>query len=294
MRIYEAFIIVPKNVDRDLFVKNCLNNNECAIGTSDGVFRIAKDATTLINEGDGIISTLDFPASYKEMGSKVIVLDLPLFNTPLVFLVGNINNNFRPDEEKQMKLYKKFKNNSGLIELRGKKGIININSKSDEPGGGVINIESNNSNGSEINLKADVINYYVEIAKMIVSNVFEIIIENKSVKEESASLFYKLNQGFQFIDEWANEINQNESLLELKHKNKIVLISETEPLVLGNQITDWLNGFLTELDTIYNTLIVPTPLGPSGTPVNGALMSSTISSYKSKLESLKSKKVFTE
>jgi len=298
MNVYEAFIVVPKNVDRDAFVKNCLNNNECAVGTPDGIFRIAKDASSLINDNDGILSTLDFPDDYKSVGSKVIVLELPFYNEPLVFLTGNVNNRFKPDEEKQIKMFKKSKTSSVFLELRGLKGIININAISEDESGAKVNLEALNKNGnSEINIKSNNLNFHSDLLSQVVTNTYELIIKNELTQDNSTSFFYKLGEGLKIIDEWLNELIQNEVELRLNHKEKVVIgnsDNEVQPILLGKVTIDWLNNFLTDLDDTYKTLTVPTPLGLSGTPINAPALTTKIESYKQQLDSLKSVYGFIE
>jgi len=298
MNTYESYIVIPKNVDRNDFVKRCLNNNEVAIGNPYGSYRIAKDAASMVNDNDGIISTLDFPATYKEIGSKVIVLELPYFKIPLVFLTGNVKNRFTASEEKQIKLFKQGDdNNNGLIDIRGLKGIMDLSVLSNVENGGKINIEAINNNkdiDSEIKIKANVVNHIVTILNTTVENYYSLIIRNSEKKDGFMELKYELETGLSFIDEFNNQIIQIEDYLQLLHQKKIIFGDGNEPLLLGDTTVDFMKDFLETIRDTYAACTVPTALGLSGTPVNAPTFVTKINDLLAQINEIKSQYTFTD
>lgn len=74
----------------------------------------------------------------------------------------------------------------------------------------------------------------------------------------------------------------------------------TEPLLLGNKTGDWLDSFVSTVDGIVDAIMqltVPTPVGPSGVPINlpifAQIKAVELVELKAQIESLKSKKSFT-
>lgn len=141
-----AYVIIPSDVDRDSYVRECLKT---------GFVSIIGEENNMIPRArcdKQVLQTIDFPAKTGVLGSQVAYIVIPKYKVP--FVVANVNklNEYNDIKENQFKINRKT--DFGFVDITGDgNGNLSISVSSNQAKKGKININLNNNNGdSQFNL----------------------------------------------------------------------------------------------------------------------------------------------
>lgn len=208
-----GYIVVPKDIDRDLYVENCFRNGCVAIQTDFGEFidKVKIDKTA--------IKDVDFPIDYEHLGSFVVWVSIPKHKLPVVVGVLMKNDELWDVTENQFQLRKEF--NGTIVEINGDadQGVVSINVAGGDRNG-VLNISVNNKDKTgKINLIVDSELNIQSGNKISVSACQELTCMIKDFMDSSGKetiISYKNGTGFSYKDEFDNEITLADKQLTVK------------------------------------------------------------------------------
>lgn len=213
--IYIGYIIVPSDVNRDKFVKECYNRERVSI---------------LVDRGGGIINNcyidkdvlqhITFPTKNdeKSVGSAVVYVSIPTLNLPFIIATFSAENDTQLNNENTYQIKRENKEKISIVTVNGNTGEIVLNSI----GAGITLICAGDT--SEIILKS-------------LNNID--INANKT-----------LNLGTNF-----SNIQVNDEKIEIIPKKRLNLFSGSEPLVLGNKNKDVLTELKSILSILSKNLV---------------------------------------
>lgn len=300
MNVLTGYVTIPfeslngENIrwDRQKYIDYCNKNNRVFVTNIDGFASWVLLTNQMVNRNDGIINGVDFPTDIEDFGSVLVVLFVPGFGY-IAIGSGDLNNGFTLDEENQIKIMRKSdvigNNSSTLLDLRGNKGILNINVESDQENGGNINIGAKNTNGEgKVKIQSDNIETITVNETKSILKKLDLIIKDLGKQSKFTQLTYELGNGFTFTDEFDNTISQNKNSFSLVHNKSVKIGDGSEKAVLGTELKSQLNDFFTNLNTDLTSLTVTcsTPSNPSSTPINSGIISMNIEMAKTKLNKL--------
>lgn len=273
-----GYITIPEQdgVDRDEFVDDCYRSCQvCIAGVYHGIiYNVSIDKE--------VIKHITFPKEPGKLGSPVVWVNIPPHNKPVVVSVLKYEDEFYLNKENEYNQSRGFEGNDIDVRFNPKDGSyeIFVKTKTGTPGKINLNVISPDKNG-EINLyvKGKIKLHSTEETKIVSDKKIQLHVVDEN-SEDKCVITYERDLGFSYIDQFENEINIKEELVEIKSK-KINHNSGKEPMVLG----DSLKSILSDILDAINKITVPTALGPSGTPVNSA----EFSAIKQRLDEIKSK-----
>lgn len=269
-----AYIAIPKDEDRTDFIKTCLRTQTVMLrDESGGTWRnIFISAEALFN--------VEFPELPEERGTAVVFGKVPKHNLPVVLntlvsksILGILT------EEKQFRLQKKHGGNSVDFVGRAQSASVDLSIASVENGIGALRVNITNPD------KTALLDVYVKGTSKVFSdkkielgtNEEFLVSVTKPDQSPLAKIYYKAGEGLIIEDEFKNTIILSSGSVKIKEgsdtgktihlaESKINLGSDSasEPVPLG----DKLKGLLERLIDAINQITVPTPVGPSGFPVN--------------------------
>jgi len=239
-----AYISIPEDQDRDVYIKNCFNTKTVMIrGEVGEMWRRAKIDEISLQE-------IRFPSLSSEVGSPILWVKVPYHNQPMVVaVVGTTSQSSLITEEFQRRLTKVSDN-----------GVVDIDMRAQEP-------ELDLSVSSNVNGKGKLT---VSVTNPDDTAELDLFVRGKVTLYATDKITLVLDK------------EKLDRVIEL-NADGISLGSEgqsAEPGVLG----DTLESSLTDLINAIKKLTVPTGTGPSGTPINFAefdTILSTLSEIKS-------------
>ncbi len=126
-------IMVPPQVDRDSFVKNCLLTGYVSIQPefNNAIHRVKCDK--------GILQTLEFPTDTTELGSQVVYINLPKSKLPVV--IANISSITEYNQISENQFDFSRSTEFGAVSIVGDgKGRLSISVSADKPKSGAIDV----------------------------------------------------------------------------------------------------------------------------------------------------------
>lgn len=265
-----AYVVLPKDVDRDKYILNCLNTHTVMIRGEQG------DSFKKVFISKNIIDEIEFPVDTDTKGSPVIWIRLSMFNALVIVGVLKLQDkatdifteNFWNKIRKSLDGYTSFS-------LDGNEPSCKINVVSNKEGKGKISISLSNPNDTAI------FDLYVKGSiKLLCTKDFSIgsydnfdffIVDDKFNKK--ASLSYKINQGFIVYDEYNNKISTDENGIKIEDKNSNIFTLDSsgvlitpasgkkinvggigEPMILGNKLNTNLNNLISNIQKLITVL----------------------------------------
>lgn len=241
-----GYVILDKNMPRDQYVGNCYRNNVLNIITDKSELKI--NCFVEMNVWDHV----KFPSSYKERGSYVIWVNIPIVNR--IVIIGVLP---RPDEyverSENVAGYNKRSTemNSVAVIKNAEKGRVEINSDSLSADSGVfVSVqnkdlvgaysvycqgsvstvsEKDNSTTSRSSIKL-----FVGSAKEDESNNILNIIDGKGffVKDEFKNIFELTEEGIKLDDRFDSEMSMTETEFSLEKGNSKIMIEKDQGIEL--------------------------------------------------------------
>ena len=302
-----GWIAVPSGVTRAEYVQTVLRTGMVNIITKDGA---------IINQAHidkSILNLIKFPASYQELGSAIVWLNIPVMNRYVIINMLQSPEGGSIYEETEYEYGRTDLLGSSLINGNGASGRLLLSTHR-AGGGSVVEISATDTQSQEDNSGSSLLLLKVTgtlkeqirgTKQTAVTNGTTLQIKNgqeDSIKttitadrgsvnvsivddeDNVVELKYVKDEGLSYKDQYENEIIANETNIQIKAKEAVNLGDGAEPIVLG----DTLKSTLEDLISAIKTITVPTAMGPSGTPINFAqfdaintTLSSILSQYSS-------------
>lgn len=273
-----GYITIPvdSSIDRDTFIEDCYRTQRVAMlgGQLGGMFYDVSIDTECIKN-------IQFPNEPGGKGSPVVWLNIPVFEKQVIVAVLKDEDDYIFNDEHSLINTRSHSSTFITTSIQAKDGHAGFAMSSDKEDSSVdIDIlNSNNKSKLNVRVSGDIsINGNESVNLQSDKNIF---INVKNEKDENLLFIkYTANAGYEYRDEFGNEIACVDGVISIKSK-KINHSDGDEPMVLGDKLVQTLSKLI---DAI-NKITVPTALGPSGTPINKI----EFNNIKSSLEDIKSK-----
>lgn len=246
-----GYICIPRNYDRDTYIKNCLANQTVCVRTENFEF------LTDVYIDKVVLQNIIFPKSRNENGSLVVWVTVAKHGVPVVIGTLSLKNNGQETLQENSFCLIRKDNKGNVVSLVGEptKGLdINI-------------VNENENNGIDINIlnkfSQAALNFYVQgtvnleietDVNLTVGNSINLLVKDASVNNLQTSISYKFGNGLEIKDEFNNYIKIDTNGVQLTvpstKKIKIGNGENNEPAVLGNE----LNNSLTKLVDCFNAI----------------------------------------
>lgn len=257
-----GYVIIPdvEDLSREEFIKLCYKTETVCIdgGLNYGLFYdVSVDRETM--------KSIIFNKEKGKHGSPVVWLNIPQWQKPVIIAVLKYENDTFASDEGELNHERTENGNSIYTSMSSKNAVVDLNVIANGTTNGKININllsSNNTGELNIYIKGKSKIHSTEEIKLISDKRFILTIVDEDAKER-VYITYEKSKGYIYKDEFGNEMNCKDGLVEIISK-KINHNKGSEPMVLGAILEDKLNKIL---DAI-SKLTVPTALGPSGVPIN--------------------------
>lgn len=266
-----GYIFIPKDIDREIYIQDCLKRQQ---------LNLLNEHTRIDNVKipKHLIGDIEFPLTYKELGSYILYVTIPKYNQPIAIGILNKDNSTNDLKEGEFKIIKSNSTSELAFILNSKNGLV------------ILKGESNINSELRLDFKGtqSIINILCENKiyqeskdyESRVYNSYSTKIKGEGEDDLETNIRYINGVGYNYKDEFENEITCKEGQVEIISE-KIVHSTGTEPMVLGNKLVETLSSLCDAL----SQLTVPTALGPSGVPIN----ISEFQNIKKELDNIKSK-----
>lgn len=176
-----AYVIIPSDVDRDTYVRECLKTGFISIiGEENNMIPRAKC-------DKAVLQTIDFPKETGVLGTQIAYIVIPKYKVP--FVIANINklNEYNDIKENQFKINRKT--DFGLVDITGDgRGTLNISVSSNQAKKGKININlTNNDANTEFNLNVRGAINIISSGKTTVKSESEVNVVSPLIKHNDGS-----------------------------------------------------------------------------------------------------------
>lgn len=253
-----GFVIIPENLDIDQYKKDVYQTGRISIF---GGYGHSNFYNVLVDRE--VIQRIKFPKKAGEMGSPVVWINIPKHNEVVVVACLKYDEDYFSISENRRRHTLTHEGNIVDLDLDAKNGKIRISGK------GVknpieFNIDLGDKNSSaifKINVEGELLSQSSKRTIMVSrEQIVHLVTDKKGIVKSRIK-----------IDE--NEVQIQSD--KIRHSNG------EQPMVLGNTLVELLENILDEI----NKITVPTPVGPSGTPINKA----KFEELKGKVKKIKSK-----
>ena len=168
----------------------------------------------LVNKS--IFQDLEFPRTSQELGSRVLWVNIPKHEIPVIVCTFNKLNEFLNLEENEFSLKKEFNNqetgSNTIVEVSGNSRtgevLINVDTGEDDQGALKININNNNNTGKlELTVDGEVNIDIVNKLTAMIGQELNLKIHDPLVEGEiPTEIKYMKGTGFSLVDEFGNQI----------------------------------------------------------------------------------------
>lgn len=239
-----AYITIPSDVDRDVYIANCYRTSTVSIYSEHNGFT----ARAIIGKiGIGFI---EFPLLTGKFGSPVSFVIEPIHNQPMIIEVFSNQENITDLKEHQFKFKRQFEGNS--VEITGSPidKFIGINVSAKEGGAIFLNVESNTKDAKlGINVKGDI----EAIASGNTSIIQHGSLELKTYHNEELGRFSSIQQ--------TSDSNTLTSETTSINTNTLSINDGSEPFILGNKLAAFMKSMIEEIgNSTVTTMLGQMPL----------------------------------
>lgn len=283
-----GYLIIPIDVNRDEFVRHCLNTSTVSIINNN--YEIIHNVSVI----EQVLDSLVFPNQNKttfELGSSVLYINDMIHNIPIITGTLRKLDEFKPLlSEKELRYFTADNDCNISQSFNPKNNLIatNINSASNDS---QYNINVSGKSKGVFNVNATDINLDTKTTNIISS--VEINLESttasKGAKENKLTI--KSGEGYKYSDEFDNNLvfdsnGQKATSKQIEFDTKKMIVgSGSEPALLGNKVVSLLSDILNACSSITTPVLgVPTPITNLADFIQ----------LQTKLEALKSSIVFIE
>lgn len=215
-----GYVVLSREIDRKTYIENCYRNN---------IITIVSDKSELIRNCLILKSAwkdIQFPSSFKERGSCVIWINIPILNKCVIVGVVNKKDDYNNFNDNQSNDERKTEQASAAILKDGDNGSVKIMSDSlGEDGGVFVNV----TNADELGMFKVYVQGGVDIqaenaVQIKAKSVVQIWVGDESEENRGNLIEISSDHGFKFEDEHNNTISINDEGIDIidKYNNKIV------------------------------------------------------------------------
>lgn len=265
-----ANIIVPAGLDIELYKQNFFRTSQLSIVLENG------GVVDNVMVTQNIINKIEFPTSYDDLGSQVVWVNKPKQNAIIVIGILNKTNQFNDIGNSSDSVSKKTSKAISEVVVNGENGDIIINATALQNIGGDIYIISSNKESTsklDINISGK-INIVTKDFNITNTNLFNVVIKDTESDENKAFISYERGVGFNFVDEFNNQIQTNDDSVRIKPNKKLLIGDGSEPMLLGDTVKDNITLEQEALTTLFQAIInAPIVAGDGGAAFKAALIS---------------------
>lgn len=206
-----GFVMLPKLVERKEYIAKCYKNNNISIITN---------RNEVINDcqvSRDVWQYIKFPATVKDKGTMVFWVNIPNENKPIIVSTINKRNELlEPRNENSFKWERSSEGGSVILEGLGNNGVMNIfiDGEDEYSGQMILRVLNSAVNGllsvyvqGDVKLESDA-DFLIKLKKSI---AIQLIDEENNIKQ--AKISYVLGEGFNYVDEFNNQIIINDKIL---------------------------------------------------------------------------------
>lgn len=248
-----GYIVIPCDIDRDVYIEECYRKERVAVQMDDGM-GILKNCFI----SQSAMQSVRFPESYKELGSLVVFIFDKFKSQPIILDVVSKRNETQLLQENSFKRVVTSKTGSVSIEGKAKDGNLFVNVESDfENSGNIfINLRSkNNTSKFNVNCFGDINIYSEGDTSLETLKTAKIICNYIDGKEKKLASKIELTQnGFLYEDKSENKIECTKDSINVVPKTKFNIFKGKSPLVKGDELVKELAKSKARIDGIINTL----------------------------------------
>lgn len=231
-----AYIAIPRDLDRDKYIRDCFANNYVSMRTEDGGFH------NRIPVPPEVLNFLEFPTKVDELGSPVVYITDQQYNHHYIVNRYERRDSIGDNSEHKFKFTRQLE--SSHVEISGsvKDGAVNIL------------IDSFNKKGS-FNLNVYNANKDCQANIDIQGNI---VINSSNNVEINQSNSFKVVT----TDEDDNSSSYQQTASENRFYNKKFIVNDgKEPMVLGDQLNDFIDSLINTLTGLQT--VDQKPLSPA-------------------------------
>lgn len=265
-------VIIPIGVDRDEYIKTCYKTSSITAHLGFGY-----GSMNSVPVDSEVLQRLEFPENENENGSTIIWVKDEVTGVPIVIGVLNSPDDYQTLEQGMRRTTSDVGlssveqvHNANIPEYRL---VVRGGNAEDKP---IVEIRAvSASRKAEVDISSDFsTSVHADTVLTLSSNErLEFIVYED--EKEKMTCKYNKGDGFYYKDEFDNEITCKKGQIDVKSE-KIVHNEGDQSMVRGDDLVD----LLKELIQAIQAITVPTPNGPSGTPINTAKFSSIASKAK--------------
>lgn len=257
---FMANIKLPTDIDRNKFISYCYNTGTAFVQGVDNQFE------SNVSVSRDLINRLSFPNESYELGSSVLCITDKVYGTSkIVAVFQDIESTQEVYEENQWRIFKQSGESFVDIDAKANTGEINFIAHS----GGYDNVSSNfrflnTQNLAKLNVEVQGdLNIEVDNEfNLFTQRGFSIKIEDTDINEDMIShIGYKPGEGFNYLDEFENEIKTSEEGVDIKIKNGEEFGITNNGFLLKNSKADLKTILIGVYDALMQS-IIQTPAGP--------------------------------
>lgn len=275
-----GFVVVPAEVDRTQYIKDCYRTNTLTINGGSGYGYFSG-----VHADINVMQCIKFPTDETNRGTAVVWVKDAISQLPVIVGVLRRQNEYYALDENQFKLKRGTDSTNVEVFVDGITADLNVTVVGDKDQPANVNLKLTSENADSV------LSVYCDNKVEITgSKSIELTTNEKfSAKvteqgEEKMSATYEIGKGFNYVDEFDNEIVAKKNEVDIISK-KINHNKGKEPMVLGDTLADILDEMLKAIQAIT----VVSPVGATSTPVNVAqfmAIQAKLSTIKSRISNL--------
>ena len=275
-----GFVVVPAEVDRTQYIKDCYRTNTLTINGGSGYGYFSG-----VHADINVMQCIKFPTDETNRGTAVVWVKDAISQLPVIVGVLRRQNEYYALDENQFKLKRGTDSTNVEVFVDGITADLNVTVVGDKDQPANVNLKLTSENADSV------LSVYCDNKVEITgSKSIELTTNEKfSAKvteqgEEKMSATYEIGKGFNYVDEFDNEIVAKKNEVDIISK-KINHNKGKEPMVLGDTLADILDEMLKAIQAIT----VVSPVGATSTPVNVAqfmAIQAMLSTIKSRISNL--------
>jgi hypothetical protein len=219
-----GYIVIPNDItNREQFISNCFSTSTVSILLPDASRFDSLEVNKIL------FQYLDFPNTVNDLGSRIFWVKISKHNQPVVIAILNKKGEVLSLQNGQFKIEKLSGNNIVSILGDGKKGNLFINVQSDIEGNIIINARNKDKkNKVKLNVDGNIETISNNGAFQVLEE-FKINIKNGLIDKNTETIIkYKRDTGFNYFDQYKNNIiiNKDGFQYDDNNKNKIVITKD--------------------------------------------------------------------
>lgn len=275
-----GFVVVPAEVDRTQYIKDCYRTNTLTINGGSGYGYFSG-----VHADINVMQCIKFPTDETNRGTAVVWVKDAISQLPVIVGVLRRQNEYYALDENQFKLKRGTDSTNVEVFVDGITADLNVTVVGDKDQPANVNLKLTSENADSV------LSVYCDNKVEITgSKSIELTTNEKfSAKvteqgEEKMSATYEKGKGLNYVDEFDNEIIAKKDEVDIISK-KINHNKGKEPMVLGDTLADILDEMLKAIQAIT----VVSPVGATSTPVNVAqfvAIQAKLSTIKSRISNL--------